>query len=191
VAARDPRSIDVSGVRLASLLVAAAVAAQCAPAIRTGSHVDRSRDFARYRTYDWGPADALPTGDARLDGDPVFKDRVHGAVERQMASRGYQLVAEGASDLVIHYHANISRRIDVNRVDRTYGYCAAGDCPTAIVEYEEGTLVLDVLDARSGVLIWRGWAQNRVEDLLDDPEAMARVIERAVSEMMRSLPRPL
>jgi hypothetical protein len=181
----------MSGVRLASLFAATVMVGACAPAITVGSHMDRGRDFARYHTYDWGPADALPTGDPRLDRDPVFKDRVQGAVERQLAARGYRLTSDGSSDLLIHYHANISRRIDVNRVDRNYGYCTTGDCPTGIVEYEAGTLVIDIMDARSGVLVWRGWAQNSVEDLLDDPDAMARVIERAVSEMMRRLPRTL
>jgi hypothetical protein len=181
----------MSGARWLCAAMAGAIVSSCAPTISVGSHVDRTRDFARYHTYDWGPADALPTGDPRLDRDPVFKDRVQGAVERQLAARGYALATAGGADLLIHYHANISRRIDVNRVDRTYGYCAAGDCPTAVVEYEAGTLVLDFVDARSGLLVWRGWAQNSVEDLLDDPDAMARVIERAVTEMLRRLPRTL
>jgi hypothetical protein len=181
-------------MRCASMLcvaVAGAMVVSCAPAISVGSHADRTRDFARYRTYDWGPADALPTGDPRLDRDALFKDRVQGAVERQMAARGYTLATAPGADLLIHYHANISRRIDVNRVDRNYGYCAGSDCPTSVVEYEAGTLVLDIMDAKSGLLVWRGWAQNSVDNLLKDPDAMARVIERAVSEMMRPLPRTL
>jgi hypothetical protein len=90
--------------------------------------------------------------------------------------------------LLTHYHANITKRINANHVDRAYGYCSRQDCAPEIVEYEAGTLVLDIVDARSNRLIWRGWATNSVEDMLNDPDRMAKTIERAVSEMLRRLP---
>jgi hypothetical protein len=156
------------------------------------SHVDRSLDFARYRTFDWGPADALPTGDARLDQNPIFKDNVQGSVEKQLAQRGITLVTGGAApDLLIHYHANITQRLDPNKVDRTYGYCSRGECPPETVVYEAGTLVIDIIDARTNTLIWRGWAQNSVEDMLHDPDVMARTIVEAVTKMLARLPRTL
>ena len=119
------------------------------------SHVDRGINFARYRTYDWGPADALPTGDPRLDKNPFFKDHVEGAVEKQLAARGLQMSTSGTPDLLIHYHASINQRIDVNRLDRRYGYCYGVDCPSDVIEYEAGTLVLDIVDSRTNRVIWR------------------------------------
>jgi len=98
------------------------------------------------------------------------------------------LTSSGAPDLLIHYHANISQRIDVNRADRAYGYCGAGDCPPDIVRYEAGTLVLDFIDARTNTLVWRGWAQHSVEDMLRNRDRMAKTIDQAVTEMLRQLP---
>ena len=152
------------------------------------SHVDRSVNFAQYRTFDWGPADALPTGDPRLDRDPFFKDHVQGAVERGLASRGIALASSGSPDLLIHYHANISQRIDVNTADRQYGYCTPADCPSGTVWYEAGTLVLDVVDSRTNRVVWRGWAQNSVEDVLGNQDLMAETIDRAVTRMLQRLP---
>src|SRR6188472_3420103 len=100
------------------------------------SHVQRGLDFSQYRTYDWGPADSLPTGDPRLDRNPFFKDHVQGAIEKQLAARSMQLSTSGAPDLLIHYHANIRQRVEVNRIDRGYGYCSAGDCPPETIVYE-------------------------------------------------------
>ena len=57
-----------------------------------------------------------------------------------------------------------------------------------MAEYEAGTLVLDIVDTRSNRLLWRGWAQNSVEDMLDDPDRMAKTIEEAVARMLRRLP---
>ncbi len=170
------------------VLAVTAMASGCAPTMSVSSHVDRSLDFAQYRTFDWGPADALPTGDPRLDQDPFFKDHVQGAVERGLAGRGMELISAGSPDLLIHYHANITERIDVNKADRAYGYCQGADCPPESIWYEAGTLVLDFMDAHSNKLIWRGWAQKSVEDMLRDKDKMADTIDRAVSEMLRQLP---
>jgi hypothetical protein len=153
------------------------------------SHVQRGLDFSQYRTYDWGPADALPTGDPRLDRNPFFKDHVEGAVEKQLAARGFSRPTSGTADLLLHYHASITQRIDVNRVDSGYGYCSGGDCQARVAEYEAGTLVLDVVDARTNKVIWRGWAQDSVEDVLDNQDTMARKINQAVTRMLDRFPR--
>lgn len=161
-------------LRSLSATVPALALAGCAT-MNVSSHVERGLDFARYRTYDWGPADALPTGDPRLDKDPFFQDRVQGAVERGLAAKGLERsMSSETPDLLIHYHANISQRIDVDRLDRNYG--SSGD--VRVVDYEAGTLVLDVVDSRTNRIIWRGWAQNSVKDMLDDQDTMARKIDR-------------
>jgi hypothetical protein len=175
----------------AVIAVTVVMGAACAATLSVSSHVDHGVDFAVFRTYDWGPADALPTGDPRLDANPFFKDHVQGAVEKQLATRGLRLVTTETPDLLIHYHASISTRMDVNRADEAYGYCSVGDCPSNITQYEAGTLVIDIMDARTNKLLWRGWAQNSVEDALRDPDKMARMIDRAVTEMSRHLPRSL
>lgn len=172
---------------LIALVMASLAAASCATTMNVSSHVERGLDFSRYRTFDWGPADALPTGDPRLDKNPFFKDQVQGAVEKELAVRGIEL-STGTPDLLIHYHANIMQRIDVNRVDRPYGYYASGDSPPETVMYEAGTLVLDIVDAHSNKLLWRGWAHNSVKDLLDDPDKMANTIRQAVTRMLEKLP---
>jgi hypothetical protein len=169
-------------------LVAVVATGGCATTMSVSSHVDRSLNFAQYRTFDWGPADALPTGDPRLDRDRFFKDHVQGAVERGLAVRGLELTSSHTPDLLIHYHANISERIDVNKADRAYGYCRAADCPPETVWYEAGTLVLDFMDSHTNKLVWRGWAQNSVEDMLRNQAKMAKTIDQAVAEMLRQLP---
>jgi hypothetical protein len=169
------------------MLASAVALTACAATMTVSSHVERGLDFARYRSFAWGPADALPTGDPRLDQNPFFKDHVQGAVERHLAQRGLAVTTEDA-DLLIHYHANITRRIDPNQADRAYGYSGTGDWRRAQVDYEAGTLVLDIIDARSNRLIWRGWAQRSVEDMLRDPDRMAQTIEQAVTRMLQRLP---
>jgi hypothetical protein len=180
------RHLGVLSAALSALIVTG-----CATTMNVSSHVERGLDFGRYRTYDWGPADALPTGDPRLDQDPFFRDHLQGAVEKQLAARGFERTASDASDLLIHYHASINQRIDVNRFDRQYGYCYTDDCQVGIIEYEAGTLVLDIVDSRTKRLIWRGWAQDSVEDTLQNRDRMAQKIDEAVTRMMAMLPKGL
>ena len=152
------------------------------------SHVERGLDFAQYHTHEWGPADALPTGDPRLDKNPFFKDHVEGALEKQLAMKGFERSTSGTPDLLIHYHANITQRIDVDRLDQQHGYCYNADCQTGVIEYEAGTLVLDVVDTRTNRVIWRGWAQNSIKKALDNPDTMERQINEGVRRMLQRLP---
>jgi hypothetical protein len=177
-------------VKLTALAAVALALTGCAT-MTVSSHVQRGLDFAQYRTYEWGPADALPTGDPRLDENPFFKDHLQGAVEKGLAARGLELTGSGTPDLLIHYHASISQRIDVNRRDREYGYCSGSECPGEVFEYEAGTLVLDLVDARTNRVIWRGWARHTVEDMLENPDRMASRIDEAVRRMLERLPERL
>ena len=153
------------------------------------SHFDRGVNFSQFRTWDWGPADALPTGDPRLDNNPFFVDHLEGAVEKQMAGRGFIRAIPGMTpDLRIHYHANINQRFEVSGIDRDRGY--SSDEPR-VIEYEQGTLVIDIVDVRTNKVVWRGWAQDSVQGMIDNQDRMEKQIDEAVTKMMRLLPRSL
>jgi hypothetical protein len=46
------------------------ITASCATTMTVSWHLKRGLDFTPYRSFDSGPAGALPTGDPRLDQDP-------------------------------------------------------------------------------------------------------------------------
>jgi hypothetical protein len=165
-----------------------AVVSGCATTIRVGSHVEAGLSLSPYRSFAWGPADRLPTGDPRLDGNPMFKRTVEAAVARELAHRGIERSNSGTADLLVHYHANLSKRIEVSRVPCAYGDASRGDCPAVITEYEAGTLVLDIIDARRNTLVWRGWAQDWGLDILQDPELMGLRLDEALTRMLARLP---
>lgn len=172
----------------AAILGCVCVAAACAP-MRVSSHVDRERDFTQYRTFDWGAADALPDSDPRLERDAFFQDHIQGAIERRMALKGLKRAEPAAQpDVRVHFHAVVDRRMDVNLLDYQSGYCSRSDCQEAVREYEQGTLVVDVIDVRTNRLVWRGWAQDSVEGVLDNQDRLARKIDDAVRLMFERFP---
>ena len=151
---------------------------------------DPAVDFGQFQTYDWGVQDALPTGDPRLDNNPFFDARVKAAVDSQLVVRGMRH-STVSPDLLVHYHASVEQRIDVYSVDRERGYVTDTRFATEVREYEEGTLIVDVVIAESNKLAWRGWAQSDVGAVIDRPPAMEARIKESVRRMFERFPRTL
>jgi hypothetical protein len=168
--------------------VTAVILTGCAP-MNVSAHVDRTVDFSQYETFAWAPADALPTGDPRLDNNPFFHDYFEGAVEKQLALRGIEQAEWGTPDLLIHYHANVTQRFTVSGVDREDGACSSGDCQPRVTEYDAGTFVLDVTDNYTNKVVWRGWAQTSVAGVVDNQDWLREHVGEAVTKMMRLFPR--
>ena len=148
----------------------------------------RGVSFSDYVTYDWEPPDNLPVGDPRLDNNPFFNDYLQGAIERRLAAKGLERAAGTPPDLLVHYHATVSQKLDVYRADSHLGYCY-DNCRPQYVEYEQGTLVLDIVDTRTRRVVWRGWAEQSLSGVIDDQHRLEREVERGVVKMMQRLPR--
>ena len=160
----------------------------CATLIPVSSHVQRGVNFAGYQTYDWGPADALPSGDSRLETNAFFDDHVHGAIDRELMARGLTRATNTRADLLVHYHASVKDRLEIVSVDHDYGECIGSDCGPAVNTYDAGVLVIDLVDARYKQVVWRGWAEHRLEDMLDRPDRVTRRINDAVRRIIATLP---
>jgi len=168
--------------RVLPLAALSAAITACAT-LSVSSYIHPAADFSRYQTYDWGARDALPTGDPRLDNNPFFDAQVRASVERELAARGYRREAANP-DLLIHYHASVQQKVDVYRVDAEAGY---GD-ESAAVQYEEGTLVLDVADAKTRQIIWRGWGQSDIEGVINDQSRMEKRVAEVTQKILERLP---
>jgi hypothetical protein len=155
------------------------------------AHREPNADFARYQTFAWGPADALPTSDPRLDNNPFFKDYFEGAVEKELGMRGLEKTDWGTPDLLLHYHVNVRQRFLVAGTDSESPYCYGAECNGRITEYEAGTFVLDAVDPYTNRLVWRGWARTSVDGVVDDQDWMRDHIAEAVGKMLRLFPRPM
>jgi Domain of unknown function (DUF4136) len=173
--------------RLLLVLTITAAVAGCA-VMTVSSHIERNVNFTEYVTYDWGPPDTLPVGDPRLDNNPFFKDYVQGAIEKKLAAKGYQRAVTGEPDLLVHYHASVNQKLEVYEADNRYGYCY-GNCQRQIVKYEEGTLVVDVIDRKTSKVVWRGWSQDTMNGVIDHQDRLKKQVDEGVTKMMVLLPR--
>jgi len=175
--------------RLASaLLLVLGVACQN---LKVETEYDRASDMSGYRTWAWYGQPA-PTGDERLD-DPVVQNRVRMAVERELAERGYQQRLEGEVDFQVTYVLALKTKLDSVGLNRRYGYSPGdswgpgGGGHQLTVEYDQGTLVLDIIDAPKQKLVFRGAAERRVSQN-PTPESSRKNIRAAVAGILDEFP---
>ena len=171
--------------QVAAAAIAASVVsmAACAASTRVNASLERGMDFTQYRSYAWAADDRFSTGDPRLDNNEFFENRLRGRVEQVLASRGLEKVSGAAAGLVLHYHASVSQKMDVNALDAKYGYCES--CHSSI--YDAGTITLDFVDARTNRLVWRGWSEGSL-DGIDSQSLIEARVDEAVSKILQKLP---
>lgn len=171
--------------------VAALLLAACS-AVQVSTDYDPEADFAALKTWAWLPRKARTTGDPRLDSSLVHK-RIREAVEAQLVERGYRKVASARADFLVAYHTAVERKIDVDTIYRGYGYhpdawgWGAGHQQTMVYEYDQGTLLLDVLDPKAHRLLWRGSASAVVSEQ-STPEKRTKLVNEAVAKLLDRFP---
>ena len=169
------RSVSVVLVLMSTLAAACGVR-------EVNSYSDRGFDVARYRTYAWAAEAPRPTGDPRLDNNQILRSRVETDIDKELASHGFEKTLVEAPDLLVRYFASVTQELDTTRDDR-----ACTGCVSEV--YDAGTLTIDLVDARSGRLLWRGWAQGSVEGMVDEQRWFEALVGQAVTRILKTLPR--
>ena len=162
-------------MRIASLLRLAlfATLAGCASA-RVSTDWDRSTRFDAYLTYAWMDTPRMQA----MQQTTLFDRRLRTAVEGQLAAKGLRKSeAAGRPDILLVYHAGVQDKVDVQQ----WGYAGRR---WDVRQYNEGTLVVDVVDAGTRSLVWRGTASGEVNGTGDSSERL----ERAVKKMFTRFP---
>jgi hypothetical protein len=178
------RPTRIEGLAAAALFAVALIS--CAP-VRINSYVSRGADLQQYRTYAWVRADALSTGDPRLDNNRFFSERVEQAVDQQLASRGLEKREPGTADVLIRMYVHLDQRIESDAIDGEFARCDISDCRPFV--YDAGTLLLDVIDTRTNQLAWRGWAEGGFDRAIDDQDWMEARTDDAVAKILARFPR--
>jgi hypothetical protein len=157
----------------------------------TGSYYDPAVMIGQPATFAWNEPDGLPVGDPRLDNNPFFQAQLHGAIAREFAARGIRMaVGDRKPSLFVHYHATVDDHAEVLLAEPTSrGFSPYGP-GTQVYQYEEGNFLVDVVDARTNELVWRGWARGDLMGTLDEPKALDEILNEAVTGMFKFFPIP-
>lgn len=166
--------ISPSISRLVVLLGMLALAAGCAaPKPDLRSDYDRKVDFSQYNTFGFfDPAQRTTTGPAY---DTLIDQRLEEAISREMEARGY--TRSDTPDLKINYSVVTQEVQEVRSAPSArpvypyYGYRGRYYDPwpsygydTWVVDYEKGSLLIDLVDAKTNQLVWEGAGEGRLSD---------------------------
>ena len=164
-------------------IFALTVIAACGSGINIRHDYDRTVDFRRYRRYQW--IDQSQQADPAQRVNTIVDRRIKQAVNVNLLSRGMQLVEDNA-DILVTYHTGTQDQIDVSGSGYTYGSYWGG-AGVNTYHYQKGTLVLDIIDARTKELVWRGTATKTL-DANPTPEKIDKTINDAVEKLLKDYP---
>lgn len=163
------------------------VASACAPALTVGSNAASDLQPAAYRTFTWDMPDQFPTGDPRLDNNPFFIKELQTAVEAQLGKLGLSRASSNA-DLTVHFHATVRDRVNVYDVDRAAGFDQRGYAETQTVQYEEGTVLVDIADAKGKRVIWRGWMTTDLSGAIGNEAVLSKRVREGMTRLFARFP---
>lgn len=188
-ATRTTRAPAKHFISHAILFLAAFVLTACATGPEIRANFDQNADFSAYRTF--GFFETLGTDAAGYES--LVTQTLKSATRREMEARGYTYADTGA-DLSINFNAKLAQQTRVTQVPAApmyYGYRRGyyggwGGYDTRVDQYVEGTLNIDIVDARRKQLVWEGVAVGRVTD--KQREQREAAITAAVAEIFAKYP---
>lgn len=151
-------------------------------------------DFGDISSYAWLPNDAPAGTDFRVN-NALVNDRVVAAVDARLEAKGYRKIDSGTPDVYVSWLGAIDRKLRVDTINNyygTYGHgrhgcCWGGPQRTIISEYDEGTLIIDVLNGADHKLVWRGTGSDYIR-ATKSPEETTRNINAAVTGILENFP---
>ncbi len=170
-----------------------ALLAACTPTVHVSSDYDTGEDFSTLHNYRW------VGGEDRAGGPPLppflemaggerslIKSRVTEAINRELKQKGYQFAGIGGADFLVEYHLVSRPGFNINTFDTGFGFLDRSST-SRVNEYQVGTLIIDIIDARKRKLVWRATGQSRLDSSLN-AEQRTEQINAAVSKMLQSFP---
>lgn len=161
--------------------IVAAVALVMATAVVYAQKVtvdsDPAAPFASYRTYAWVPGTPAP--------NPLNEDRLHAAVDARLLARGLSMNTT-APDAYVTTHVTTKERKEFISTGFGYGpWWGGGYGSTYVDTYVDGTLVVDLYDASTKKMVWRGVATATASD---KPSKNIAKMTKALDKMFEKFP---
>ena len=161
--------------------------------LRVGSDHDPGMNFSSYKTF------TLMQRPHTSVSNPLVPARVSDAIKANLLSKGYvQATDPATADFTVDFTIGVRERTDVNAypapyAGRAWGWGAPGwwggpywGTSVDVSQYQEGTLSVDIFDARSHRPVWHGWAKKQLTR--SDLENSIQPIQNAVASVLAQFP---
>jgi hypothetical protein len=179
-----------------ALLALAALLTACASGPDIRSDYDHTVDFSQYKTYNF----FSPLGIENPNYSTIYGSVFREAISREMEARGYTLSDD--PDLLLNVSAKLQDKTKVTTYndpmppmgyygyrrgiyDPWYGY--GYGTQTQVSQYTEGTVNIDMVDARAKRMVWEGVGVGRLKDDRTNEE-VREAINAGVASMFEGYP---
>ena len=153
--------------------------------IRVNSDYDKKIDFSAFKTYAF-----YKTGIDKVEISDLDKKRILYSIEETLSAKGF--TKSETPDLWINFFTKEREQVDVNRFNVGWGYgWGWGWNPwiwggnTTVNRYPEGTLTIDIIDAKKKDLIWQGEGEGL---LTKDNNKKDQNIKEFVTKILEQYP---
>lgn len=186
MAVREQKLKEAAMRRWLMIVACSVLTAACA-GIDVERDYDTSVNFRAFDTYAWQPR--KETENSLLD------SRVHDAVDRVLAGKGYRKVAKDNADLLVSYRYGVAGEDEPNRVHTSVGLGGGsrgtfGGIGVSIGlgrDREKSILGIDMVNPGTGKLLWRGVARQRPIER-SSPEKTTANVNETVAEILKAFP---
>jgi len=176
--------------RLFALALVTLMMPALAMAQKTSYDYDKAATFSTYKSY------AFKEGTKA--GQVLIDERIVNAIEAELAAKGFTK-SDTNPDVFVVYHVAIDKEKDISTYSSGYGGgygpygwgygggWAGGTTTTNVRDILVGTLVVDIADAGTRKLAWRGMGVKEV-NVQASPEKRDKSIASAVKKMFKNYP---
>src|SRR6267154_1878004 len=141
---------------------------------------DRSANFSEYQTYSWEKVQTQ---------DPLWVDRIKEAVNAALAAKGWTQAPSGGNVAIVAVEMTQNQQT----LDTFYNGFGGGwrwgggfgNTTTTVDNYKVGTLVVDLFDANTKKVIWRGSSSDTLSDKSDKN---IKALDKGVQKMFDHFP---
>jgi hypothetical protein len=161
-----------------TLMFGLAIASGCGPTLQVKTDFDRAARFDQYRSFAMGEGKVVERGTAT--DNTIVKDRVDAAIRSVLVTRGLRHGTNGG-DLIARFAvgARTVRELEGIGYPVVVGVWASYPMDFWVAEHPEGTLVIDLVDARSQKLVWRAYCVAQGTGM-SDPAFIQKAVSRAL-----------
>jgi len=140
--------------------------------VRVNYDYDKKATFENYKTYAYHKS-----GIDKVEISDLDKRRILYAIDEQLAAKGF--TKSETPDVLVNFFTKEREQVDINQFNMGWGYgWGFGWNPwmwgnnTSVNRYTEGTLTIDIVDARKKELIWQGQGQGALTNNTNKKEKL-------------------
>jgi hypothetical protein len=160
--------------QLITALALAALTAGVVYAQHVTTDSDPAAPFATYKTYAWTPGTASAVS--------LTEQRIHDGVNAQLQGKGMTQVNSNPNVFVA---THVTTHTVPQVIADGFGPWGFGAGMATVQTYTEGSLIVDLYDATTRKMVWRGVATTAVSS---KPEKNASKIDKSLMKMFARYP---